>query len=133
MGRLNLKKNLFLFLKICLASLAIWYLFSSKRISIENMTILFTWKNLPLIVLAAILLFCNQLMSTARLNRLLRTADIRLPFFQTFQLTMIGNFFNVMTPGMTGGDLVKGYYLYKSEKNNKGRSAGTLVLDRFMG
>jgi uncharacterized protein (TIRG00374 family) len=46
---------------------------------------------------------------------------------------MIGNFFNTVIPGMVGGDLVKGYYLVKSEKERRGQSAGIILMDRVLG
>ncbi len=49
-----------------------------------------------------------------------------------FSLYMIGNFFNILLPGLTGGDAIKFYYLYKDTKK-AGDAVGSIFMDRFIG
>ena len=53
---------------------------------------------------------------------------------QTFLLTWIGNFFNTTLPGAVTGDVVKGYYVIKTQKEEgRTRAVMTLLIDRFIG
>lgn len=54
---------------------------------------------------------------------------------ETFQLTMIGTFFNTALPGAVSGDLVKGYYVVRQQPDGRGRIRAftTLLLDRLLG
>lgn len=74
-----------------------------------------------------------QMLVAYRLVLLLRMIDLRLSFPHVFKLTMIGSFFNLVIPGMVGGDIVKGAYLFKSEEDRHGRSSGIVLMDRVMG
>lgn len=65
---------------------------------------------------------------------LLRGIGLNVTIFRTTLLTWIGNFFNVALPGAVSGDLVKGYYIIRSqEKEGKTAAFTTLIIDRFIG
>jgi hypothetical protein len=74
-----------------------------------------------------------QMLCSARLVLLLGTITFRLRFFKVFRLVLIGNFFNTVIPGMVGGDVVKGFYLVKSDEEKRIQSAGIVIMDRFLG
>lgn len=99
----------------------------------KNLTELFRVDNIPSVIVSCLFFFTSQMLSTSRLLLLLRAIDFPLGFFKAFKLVMIGNFFNTVIPGMVGGDLVKGYYLVKSEKERRGQSAGIIIMDRVLG
>lgn len=75
----------------------------------------------------------SQFFSGVRLKSLLKTIDFALSTRSAFGITMVGNFFNTVLPGMIGGDIVKGMYLAKQEPELKGRSSGILIMDRSVG
>jgi uncharacterized membrane protein YbhN (UPF0104 family) len=65
---------------------------------------------------------------------LIRLAGIPAPAGRVFSLHMIGIFFNSLIPGGTGGDLIKGYYLYREhEDKDKAPALTSIVMDRFVG
>lgn len=65
---------------------------------------------------------------------LLRLAGIQAAPGRVFKLHMIGVFFNSLIPGGTGGDLVKGFYLFKDQDAGKRALALTsMAMDRFLG
>lgn len=65
---------------------------------------------------------------------LLRMVGLRLGLGRVFRLHMIGIFFNGLIPGGTGGDLVKGYYVFKEYGQGKRALALTsMAMDRFLG
>lgn len=74
-----------------------------------------------------------QMLTAYRLVLLLRMIGLCLSFPHVFKLTMIGSFFNIVIPGMVGGDIVKGAYLFKGEKDRRGRSSGIILMDRVLG
>lgn len=65
---------------------------------------------------------------------LLRMAGLEVSPVRTFRLHMIGIFFNGLIPGGTGGDLVKGFYLFKDHAPGRRALALTsMAMDRFLG
>lgn len=89
--------------------------------------------HLPLLFISGAAFIVAQMLAAYRLVLLLRMIDLRLSFPHVFKLTMIGSFFNIVIPGMVGGDIVKGAYLFKSEEDRHGRSSGIVLMDRVMG
>jgi len=49
-----------------------------------------------------------------------------------FSLYIMGSFFNIMLPGLIGGDAVKAYYLYK-ETGNLPESMASIFMERYLG
>ncbi len=129
----RVRKYIFAFLKISIAVLIIFYLFKGGWLTKKTLTKLFRVDNIPSIVMSCLFFLIAQVLSTSRLRLLLRAIDFPLRFLKGFKLVMIGNFFNTVIPGMVGGDLVKGYYLVKSEKERRGQSAGIILMDRVLG
>jgi glycosyltransferase 2 family protein len=130
---MSTKKKLFFLLKAAIAFGAIYSLFRGGWLSTETFVHLCRWENIPVIATSCLFLACAQLLSVFRLILLLRTIHFPLRFFEGLKLNMIGLFFNTVLPGVLGGDLVKGYYLFKSEEAMKGKSIGILLMDRICG
>jgi uncharacterized protein (TIRG00374 family) len=89
--------------------------------------------HLPLLFMSGAAFIVAQMLAAYRLVLLLRMIDLRLSFPHVFKLTMIGSFFNIIIPGMVGGDIVKGAYLFKGEEGRRGRSSGIILMDRVLG
>lgn len=64
---------------------------------------------------------------------LLRNSASHLSLLQTFQLTLVGQFFSYALPGGVGGDVVKGYYLVKKLEQGKMNPLMSLLMDRLVG
>jgi len=127
------KKHIIRVLKAVLALAIVAYLFRSDRISLQAIRQLFSIHNIPYLCLSALFFIASQFFSGIRLKGLLKTIDFTLNTRSAFAITMVGNFFNTVLPGMIGGDIVKGMYLAKQEPELKGRSAGILIMDRSVG
>lgn len=78
------------------------------------------------------LLLFPFLVSTFRWRALLRPQGIELPFGKCLQLTFVGQFYSIMLPGITGGDLVKIIYTARLT-GSKTKSLITVLLDRVIG
>lgn len=128
-----IKKHFILCLKIGITVIIVWYLFYSRRLTVDIFSQLLNPVHLPLLFLSGTSYIVSQLLAAYRLSVLLRMVDLRLSYLSVFKLTMIGNFFNIVIPGMVGGDIVKGAYLFKREEVRHGRSSGIVLMDRVMG
>jgi len=64
---------------------------------------------------------------------LLNCGQIKFSFKRVFSLHMIGLFFVTLLPGGTGGDVIKGYYLYRDSGIHKGFTLSSIVMDRVVG
>jgi uncharacterized protein (TIRG00374 family) len=73
-----------------------------------------------------------ELAAAVRWQVLLQVQGIRLSFFRTSGLFLIGMFFNQFLPGGTGGDIVKSYLLLK-ETDKKAGALLAVVFDRLIG
>jgi uncharacterized protein (TIRG00374 family) len=73
------------------------------------------------------------LISITRWWYLLRKVGIPVPWVEAFRLTFIGFFFSSAMPGMTGGDLVKGFYIARRSKDARVRAFMSVLVDRVIG
>lgn len=81
----------------------------------------------------ALLLFVPvPLLAAIRLTWMLKIQQVRLSLWQSIKLTFAGNFFNFALPGMTGGDLIKAYYITRFT-HRKTEAVTTVFLDRVVG
>jgi uncharacterized protein (TIRG00374 family) len=72
-------------------------------------------------------------LQTQRWQLLLRAIGIRFAWLRTWQLVMVGMFFNFVLPGSTGGDVVKIFYAMRETESEKAAAFLSIVLDRVMG
>ncbi|MBM3988876.1 MAG: flippase-like domain-containing protein, partial [Planctomycetes bacterium] len=54
-------------------------------------------------------------------------------FFEAFRLTYIGFFFNIVVPGLTGGDVVKAVMVARRHPERKAAAAISVLVDRLIG
>ncbi len=127
------KKTTGLLLKIAILITAVWYLFYSGRLSINDLKTIITPSNIGYVVISILTYLIALFLSIVRLTMLLKTIELDVSIFECFKLTMIGLFFNTIVPGVAGGDIVKGYYLLKNEDTDRGRSSGIVIMDRLIG
>lgn len=64
---------------------------------------------------------------------LLFHVQVRLTFWVTLRLSLIGLFFNLFVPGGVGGDLIKMVYLKKEAGSRYPQAILTVLLDRVIG
>lgn len=127
------KRNVLFLLKLFFALLMVWYLVHRGFLTRGSVLTLTQINTLHLVFLAGLSFFLSVVLSATRLMTLLRLIDISVGFWHSVKLTLIGFFFNLVLPGVIGGDVVKGFYLMKAEHQHKGRSTGIVVIDRILG
>lgn len=69
----------------------------------------------------------------ARWKLLLDAAGLPTSLGKATRMSCIGLFFNNVVPGLTGGDLVKAYYVVRENRQNKTDAVITVIIDRIMG
>jgi uncharacterized protein (TIRG00374 family) len=65
--------------------------------------------------------------------RLLKVCGVSTPYWTTVRLTLLGMFFNLVIPGLTGGDLVKAGLAAKEHPGGRGAAVMAVGLDRLIG
>ena len=85
-------------------------------------------------LLAALAIFPITILITSfRWHELLKALDIHLTFFRTFELNMVGMFWNTIMPfGSSGGDVLKAYYVAK-QTHHRTRAVMSVLVDRIVG
>lgn len=87
----------------------------------------------PAVFLASLLAYAlGYLLSTIRWQRLLVAEGIRLPLGQLALIYFQGAFFNLFLPSLIGGDIFRGYAIYKLTRGHDAALASILV-DRLSG
>ena len=127
----NLKKNLILLFKILFVFSLFYFLAQKGLISLQaTQNALKQWK---IIVPAVAVLLFTSLLGVIRWQWLLQAQGICLPWTRTFQLTFIGNFFNIALPGAVSGDIVKAIYIGQEMPGKRSGAFGSILFDRLAG
>jgi glycosyltransferase 2 family protein len=120
-------------LKFALGGAAIWWLIRSG--ALDPVVVGQAFVKHPLLCLAALLSYLMVVFAAwLRWFLLLRQTGLKVHAGRVFSLQMIGIFFNSLIPGGTGGDLIKGFYLFKENADkDKSLALTSIAMDRFVG
>jgi len=80
----------------------------------------------------ALLYLLGYLISVVRWQRLLAAENIRLPFWRLCLVYFEGAFFNLFLPTLIGGDIVRGFAIYRITGGHPA-SLASILLDRLSG
>lgn len=117
--------------KIALSTAALWLVF--RKIETGEMIALMGSARPAWLLLAVLLFNASQWFSAGRLNLFLRSADVRLPYFQNLVLYYVGMFYNLFLPGGIGGDGYKVYLLNRHFDTPVKKLILLLLHDRLSG
>jgi uncharacterized protein (TIRG00374 family) len=116
-------------LKLVVSASLLYILFRS--VDLEAFLGVVTTLNPLTIVFLAIFFAAIQCISAYRWSTVLKK-DIDLPYPNILSIYFIGMFFNNFLPTLVGGDVIKGYYLYRV--TGKGEvSIASILMDRYSG
>lgn len=124
------RKILIGLIKFVFAGAILYWLWNSDRLDFSVVARLMSFSDLFTLFALGLL---SLLFFAARFYILLKNQGLSQSFYQAWRLSMIGLFFNFTLPGGTGGDLVKIFYLAKSNSTKRGVVVSTVVLDRLIG
>ena len=101
---------------------------------VDRLTVLRTVEALPLKVFlgCAALYILGYLISTLRWHRLLLAEGIRVPLWRLTLVYFEAAFFNLFLPTLIGGDIVRGYAIYRITQGHDA-SIPSIVVDRLSG
>ena len=85
------------------------------------------------IVAGMALISLGTLFAVTRWWRLLALAGCRTRWRHALRLTFIGYFYNLVVPGLTGGDIVKGVIAAKENPGRRADAVVSVVVDRLIG
>jgi uncharacterized protein (TIRG00374 family) len=109
----------------------ILYLIRSGMIDWRALSNLLTqW---PITVAAVALLVFDFALIALRLCWLFRPLGLRLPWYNSVQLTLVGFFFATFLPGAAGGDLARIFYAAKENSGRRTEIITVLIFDRAIG
>lgn len=75
----------------------------------------------------------GALLAISRWHRLLAVAGCVTTYANAFRLTFLGLFFNLIVPGLTGGDLVKAVLVVREHPERRADALVSVVVDRGLG
>ncbi|MFT5199606.1 MAG: hypothetical protein ACI87O_002277 [Planctomycetota bacterium] len=79
-----------------------------------------------------VLILCSLLVIT-RWYVLLRAVGCPTRWFQVLRVTYVGLFFNLVLPGMNGGDLARAYWIVKGHPEKRAVALMSVFVDRLLG
>ncbi|MFZ9594818.1 MAG: lysylphosphatidylglycerol synthase transmembrane domain-containing protein [Bdellovibrionia bacterium] len=129
--RVSLKSLLQLIVKVLLVFGLLFFLFQKGFLSPEATRE--ALKHWEFILPSALALLLANCLAAVRWHLLLHAQGIRQSFKRTFQLSWIGNFFNLALPGAVSGDFVKIFYIGKQTQGQSTRALGSILFDRVAG
>lgn len=127
---MKLKSILINLLKIGFSAALIYWLIKSDRFDVKSLEPLFTWQTVPI---GLLMVFFSLLLLAERWRVLLQIQGFQLSFVQVLKLSLVGIFFNYAMPGGVGGDVIKGFYVVRSQPHRKLDAAMTILMDRIFG
>lgn len=124
------KKPLLIACKLIVVGLLLYYIISS--ISVEALLGTLAAADLPLVVAGALCIGLALCIGPQRWRILMRAQQLDFSYLKAARWNFIGLFYNTFMPGMTGGDVIKSWYLSR-ESHNKTAAIMTVLVDRLAG
>jgi uncharacterized protein (TIRG00374 family) len=117
-------------LKFLIAFLIIFWMVKKGMLDFKLLGQLLTFKHLSICLgLCFVPIFLNNL----RWLILMRSQGLEVTVPRTLSLSFIGLFFNFVIPGGVGGDIIKGYYLFKDQEKSRMVAGMSILVDRIVG
>ena len=127
-----MKKTLLTVLQIAVTIGLLWWVFHDPERRREMLAAA-KLANVWWLGAGILVFFLCTIVATARWKILLAVQDIKMTWLRTWQLFMIGMFFNLFMLGSTGGDVVKMFLTMREARNNKAAALLSVFMDRVIG
>ncbi|MFD2617778.1 lysylphosphatidylglycerol synthase transmembrane domain-containing protein [Terrilactibacillus laevilacticus] len=115
---------------IIIVTSAIFFYFKFRNINLANLWTSFKGVNDGWISLSMFIMFLYWLCDAMILHQMTKSIDPRFSFRSALQITMVGQFFNTLTPLQTGGGPAQLYML--KQKGTDIGSASSVLLIKFI-
>ncbi len=127
-----MKKLLFFLLRAGVSAGILYFIFTRPDLNFRKMVETIGQIHRPSLYSASLAYGVVLLLGCLRWRVLLEAHNIKLGFARVVKLFFIGFFFNNFLPSLTGGDIVKAYYVSK-ETARRAEAATTVIVDRVIG
>ena len=117
--------------RVAIGGLLLYYLSVSGNLNWKSLLGLARAWHLTALALAGLLI--NFALNAWRLAILLRPFEFHLAVWNSFKLTLIGQFFSTFLPGGTSGDVMKIYHATEGNTGRRTEVATLVLLDRAVG
>lgn len=117
-------------LKYLIAFGLIYYLVASGKLDFK---LFLKIESYSLLLVAILFSFLNTAAINYRWTLLLWDKGFKCSLKETFNLTLMGIFFNYSLPSSIGGDAVKAYYLAKDNADKRMLAITSVMVDRLLG
>lgn len=126
------KKTLLTILQVAVTLGLLWWVFHDpeKRAEMAQALGRADWH---WVVAGVAVFLLTSMLATVRWKVLLAVQDIHMSWVRTWQLFMIGAFFNLFMLGSTGGDVVKMFLTMRETKQHKAAALLSVFMDRVIG
>lgn len=85
------------------------------------------------LVVALTMILVGAIVAVTRWWRLLALAGCATTWWNAFRLTFLGFFFNLVMPGLTGGDVVKAVLVVREHPERRADALMSVIVDRGLG
>jgi uncharacterized membrane protein YbhN (UPF0104 family) len=126
-GPNNLRRLIWVALKVFVSAVLLFIVIEKTGIAMIFSTL--RGISIPLFLISSALYTFSLYISSIRWGILLKGGFNR---GRLFSLCLIGSFFNIILPGIIGGDAVKAYYLYK-DTGESTPAVASVFMDRYIG
>ena len=125
------RSAIFAFLRLSFGVAILFYLWKSGALRFRDFDKLIAqW---PLSMAAIGILFLDVLLMALRTSVLLRAQNFHLPIGTAFRLTLVSSWFGIFSPGASGGDIAKIFYVTRQATGRRAEVTAILLLDRAVG
>ena len=127
-----IKRVAIILLQLLVTAAGIFYVFhdAQKRAQIGHALREADWRWL---VLGWLIYAVVELLATVRWQLLLRVQGIAIGWLRAGVIVVIGLFFNMILPGLVGGDAARLYLVFQQSRSRKTRATLSVAMDRLLG
>ena len=128
----KVKKLLFLILRISISAGILLYVLNQPDVKSGHLLSAIANINKLWLLSGVLIFFSVLLLGTLRWKILLESHGLYVSYIKVLEYNFIGNVFNNVMPSLTGGDVIKAFYIAR-DASKKAEAISTIVMDRFLG
>jgi uncharacterized protein (TIRG00374 family) len=106
--------------------------YAVSQLSADQIAAIAGWNSVALLLISSIVFFIVVGLNTVRWLLVARICQVQMPWWRSFEWTMIGHFFNQIFPSSVGGDVVRGVLAGRGI-DDMGGAFSSIALERVVG
>jgi len=117
--------------KLLFAAGLIWWVL--QKVGLQNVVDRLQNIQVEVWLVGLLVIFLGNCLSMVRWHLLMRSVGLDSTVWGALRLGFIGVFFNNVVPGLTGGDLVKAFYITREHPLQRADAVISVIVDRVIG